>query len=159
MWCWRWINYFNLYVYGNLNQNLPTHTERSNVANRLCSWSGCFLEWRNYKGIDQVGHRYYEDVKSNVRNAIANLSINVIAEATFSNTRVSDVTNARKLGNVSDSIKPLIAISLSKLRTRCSRITLSSDLGFKHPHNSLSGGVILDILRPNVEGLKNQIVV
>ena len=33
----------------------------------------------------------YEDVRSNVRNAIANLSITVIAEVTFSNTSVSDV--------------------------------------------------------------------
>jgi len=34
------------------------------------------------------------------------------------------------------------------------RVTLSLDLGFKHPHNSLCGGVVLDILRPVVEGLK-----
>ena len=46
---------------------------------------------------------------------------------------------------------------MSELRTRWSRITLSSDLGFKH-HNSLSGGVILDILAPDVEGLKNLLV-
>jgi hypothetical protein len=76
----------------------------------------------------------YEEIVRIVDVSIANLSA---YETTFPNINVGEVGN---------SIKSLISISLNELRTRCPRVTPMSDLAFKQPHISLQGSVVRDIL-------------
>ena len=54
----------------------------------------------------------HEDVRKYVGKAIDNLSVNIKAEATFSNVRI-----ASKVGYVRDSINPSNDISFNELRT------------------------------------------